>query len=467
MTIGTRTAGAWASGSTSLVPALPASPAAGDMMILFVGAKPFSATINQPTGWTRIGTQQTNGSTAAGIDTGSVTWSVFYRAWQSGDAAPTVSVTSGNVALACINGFTKTAGAWLTPTAYFGSDTTSGTGYSITAASSSGAIASGDYLLHGSVIAGNNATFGTPTLTATGATIGTVTESPATEGTTATGNDLEASAAFAAVTAGTSSADAVCGWTLSVAQTGGSALVRLREDATQTITPGLFTDGDTFYSATVTPGAVSLTATLYENAQTFYAATVSASGGAQTLTQDTRFDNTVTFYAATVTPGTVTLTATRYDNAQTFSVHTVTPGAVTLTATRFDNAQTFHAPTVSQSAVTLSATRLDNTATFYAPTVTPGAVALTANRADNANTFYAPTVSGQQIIAPGLFANAQTFYSAVVANQYPDPSHVLVGVNYGPGLVGTLVGGYDGALKLDLTTGRLVKLLSNKAAISL
>lgn len=234
MTIGTRTAGAWASGSTTVAPDIHASPAAGDMMILFVGCKPYTATINQPTGWTRIGTQQTNGTTASGVDTGSVTWSVFYRAWQSGDAAPSVSVTSGNVSLACINGFSRTAAAWVTPTAYFGSDTTSGTGYSITAASSSGQIASGDYLLHGTVIAGNNATFGTPTITATSATIASVTESPATEGSTATGNDLEASCAHASVTAGTSSADAVCGWTLSVAQTGGSALVRLREDNTST-----------------------------------------------------------------------------------------------------------------------------------------------------------------------------------------------------------------------------------------
>lgn len=230
MTIGWRTPGAWVSGSTTATPGLPAGSAAGDRMVMFVGAKPFSATINAPAGWTRIGTQQTNGSVAAGVDTGSVTWSVFFRDWQSGDAAPTVSITSGNVALACIHGATKTAGAWATSTAYFGSDIGSGTVYSATAASSSGNIAIGDGLIHGTVIAGNDATFATPTIVATGAVIGTVTESPAGEGTTTTGNDLEASSASALVTTGTSSVDAVVGWTLSAAQTGGSALIRLRED---------------------------------------------------------------------------------------------------------------------------------------------------------------------------------------------------------------------------------------------
>lgn len=496
MTIGTRTAGAWAAGSTSLSPALPTSVGAGDMMILFVGAKPFNCTINQPTGWTRIGTQQTNGSTASGIDTGSVTWSVFYRAWQSGDAAPSVSVTSGNVSLACINGFTKTASAWVTPTAYFGSDTTSGTDYSITAASSSGAITSGDYLLHGTVIAGNNATFGTPTLTATSATIGASTESPATEGATATGNDLEASAAWAACTAGTSTADAVCGWTLSAAQTGGSALVRLREDSTQTLTPSLFTSStNDFYTATVSPGGVTLTPSLYTNTQTFYDPTVSASGGAQTLTQDSRYDNTTTFYTATVTPGAVTLTTTRYDSSNSFYIPTVAPGAVTLTATRLDNTSSFYTPTVTVGTVTLTPSRYDNSQTFYSATIIPGDVSLSATRYDNSQTFYVPTVTASggpqtltqasrfdnsasfytptvsqaQALVASLFTNSSTFYNATVGNQYPNPGQVLAGIQYGPTgteFMGTFVG-FTNAIKYDLSTGRLVKILTDRTTLSL
>lgn len=266
MTIGVRTSGAWAAGSTTVTPALPDSPAAGDMMILFVATKPYNRTINEPTGWTRIGTQQTNGTTSSSADLGSVTWSVFYREWQSGDAAPTVSITNGNSSLGVIHGFTKTASAWITPTAYFGSDTSSGTDYAATMAGSSGNLAAGDYVIHNTVIAGNNATFDTPTLTATDATFGTVTEHPSTEGSTATGFDLEASAARATVNSGTASADAVVGWTLSVAQTGGSALVRLREDVTTVtgtssdeITQTLSASGTVLISGTSTSDPIAQT----------------------------------------------------------------------------------------------------------------------------------------------------------------------------------------------------------------
>jgi len=224
------TAGAWASGSTSVTPALPATPQAGDVHILFVGSKPFSDTIGTPNGWTPItGTDGTNGSVANGTDVGSVNRAAFYRVWQSGDANPTVSITSGNVTLAVIHRLRPTSGSVIdTPVGVAGNDTSSGTGYSATMASNPG-ITAADVLVAGTVIAGNNSTFGSPTMSATGLTIGTVTENPATEGTTGTGLDLEASSSTATVTSGTASAAAVIGWTLSVAQTGSTILVRIRE----------------------------------------------------------------------------------------------------------------------------------------------------------------------------------------------------------------------------------------------
>lgn len=229
MAIALRAAGAWAAGTGSVAPALPAGIAAGDIMVMFVGCKPFSATIVTPSGWTRLsGADGTNGSTASGVDTGSVQWAVFIREWVSGDAAPTVTITSGNVALGMIIGFSKSATKVWDVAGAKGSDTSSGTPFSLTMDANPGII-SGDMLVSGSVIAGDNATFGTPTMTATGATIGAVTESPTTEGTTAGGNDLEASNCYAAVTAGPASAAPVVGWTLSVAQTGGGAISRLRE----------------------------------------------------------------------------------------------------------------------------------------------------------------------------------------------------------------------------------------------
>ncbi len=230
MTIAARTPGAWTAGTTSVasIP-LPTGNAAGDVNIIFVGCKPFNADIVVPAGWELIpGSDGANGSTASGIDTGSVLWKSFYRFWRSGDAAVTVTVTSGNVALGYMGGFSKAAGKeWLIAAAK-GSDTTSGTGFSLTMDANPG-ITNGDFLVTGSVIAGDNSTFGTPTLTAASATIGAVTERPATEGTTALGNDLEASASTASCTAGTATAAPVVGWTLSVAQTGGGNIIRLRE----------------------------------------------------------------------------------------------------------------------------------------------------------------------------------------------------------------------------------------------
>lgn len=233
----TITAGAWASGSTAPAPALPASPQAGDVHVLFIGCKPYSATINTPNGWTPItDTNGTNGTTANGTDVGSVHVAAFYRIWQSGDSNPTISITSGNTALACIHRLRPTAGSTIqTPVGHRGSDTSSGTGFSCTMGADIG-ITAGDAIVSYSYIAGNNATFGTPTLAATGVTFGTVTENPATEGSTTTGYDCEASASTALPSAGPSSAAAVVGWTLSVAQTGMANLIRIREIANHALT---------------------------------------------------------------------------------------------------------------------------------------------------------------------------------------------------------------------------------------
>lgn len=226
----TVTGGAWATGSVSVTPTLPASPQAGDYHVLFIGCKPFSATINTPSGWTAItNTAGANGTTGAGVDTGSVQVAAFFRRWVSGDANPAVSITLGNVGLGVLHRFRpEPAYRLLDPVGDKGSDTTSGTGFSCTIGADIG-IDKNDAVSAFSYIAGNNATFGTPTLSATGVTFGTVTETPATEGTTTTGNDAEASASVAFPTAGPSTAAAVVGWTLSVAQTGMSVLVRVRQ----------------------------------------------------------------------------------------------------------------------------------------------------------------------------------------------------------------------------------------------
>lgn len=92
----------------------------------------------------------------------------------------------------------------------------------------------------------------------------------------------------------------------------------------QNLTPSLFTDGDTFYAPTVTPGAVSLAPSLVTDGDTFHAATVSA---------------------------TYSLTAPLFSDGDTFYDPTVTPGAVTLAPDLFADDDTFFGPTIEVAAV--------------------------------------------------------------------------------------------------------------------
>lgn len=80
-----------------------------------------------------------------------------------------------------------------------------------------------------------------------------------------------------------------------------------------------------FPTHTVTPGVVTLSPSLFTNTATFYSATVSQGGAPQTLTAS-RYDNAQTFYGPTVTVGTVTLLPGLFTNAQTFYGATLSGG---------------------------------------------------------------------------------------------------------------------------------------------
>ena len=404
MTIALRAAGAWAAGSTAPAPVIPTGTTTGDIMVLYVGCKPFSATINTPSGWTLItGTDGQNGTTASGIDTGSVRWAAFYRAWLSGDANPTISVTSGNVSLAVIHSYSKTLAAWVTPTGAKGSDTTSGTGFSLTMDANPG-ITLNDMLATFATIAGNNATFGTPTLTAAGATIGTVTEQPATEGSTATGNDLESSASQALCTAGTATAAPVVGWTLSVAQTGGGAIVRLREVDTQT------------FPQTLTATTVTSAATRQLQANKPMTATIVTSIATATKQANKTLTATLVSAAATMTQGLAfarTLTASLVSHVATMTRgltfgRTLTATAVTSTATRQLQAN----KPLTASIVTSAATRqLQTNKSLAASMVTSTATATKEAR----KTLTASLVSTAATISRGLMI-ARTLTASLVSH---------------------------------------------------
>jgi len=75
--------------NATLNPPLPASPVVGQMMLLFVTHANTAASITTPTGWTRLAN-------------GSITnMAVFYRAYQTGDTAPSVAFTGGSAGDSC------------------------------------------------------------------------------------------------------------------------------------------------------------------------------------------------------------------------------------------------------------------------------------------------------------------------------------------------------------------------------
>lgn len=93
--------GTWAAGTTSISPGIPASMAAGDFMILQVHT--CNQAVTTPSGWTAVTNSPV--STGTANTAGGTRVSVYYRFWQSGDAAPACAVTGGTVTNGIIVGY--------------------------------------------------------------------------------------------------------------------------------------------------------------------------------------------------------------------------------------------------------------------------------------------------------------------------------------------------------------------------
>lgn len=93
--------GTWAAGTTSIAPGIPASMQAGDLMLLQVHT--CNQAVTTPSGWTQVTGSPVSTGTANAA--GGTRISMYYRFWQSGDAAPTVAVTGGTVTNGIIVGY--------------------------------------------------------------------------------------------------------------------------------------------------------------------------------------------------------------------------------------------------------------------------------------------------------------------------------------------------------------------------
>lgn len=181
----------------------------------------------------------------------------------------------------------------------------------------------------------------------------------------------------------------------------------------QSLSPSLFSNTNTFYAATVSPGPVTLSPSLYQNSNGFFAANITQGGATQNLTPSL-VNNSNTIYSAVLT-SVRTLTPTLYSNTSTFFAPQVT-SSKTLTPSLYGNTQVFYTPTVS-TAYALSPVRFDNTNQFYTLNVTSGSANLTQNsRLDNVNQFYTVTLSrGDVVLQPQRLDSLTVFYGGQVS----------------------------------------------------
>lgn len=122
-------------GTTSLSVALPASGiVAGDYLVILVGTKPTTATINTPSGWTKLGELASSKGVSAGIDVGDTKIAALGKVADGSESGTsvTVSITSGNTSWGRSTGrWSNGTGAWDIDVAT-GQDTTAGTAWSAT-----------------------------------------------------------------------------------------------------------------------------------------------------------------------------------------------------------------------------------------------------------------------------------------------------------------------------------------------
>lgn len=201
------------------------------MMVLFVCGKPYNSSVSV-SGWTQLGSAFTDGTTAAGNDSGSTFMTAFYKeAASDTETDPTVTegATTWNVVGAIVMVFSKDSGdTWETPVIAGGGNGTSAAVLTVTCGSNPG-ITTGDHVISSIVCRSDN---GTPSqdfdTAATGVTF-TETKDPATDPETTTGGDMSFVMSRSTVSGTASAAPTITvDWAASNANPGTGALVRLR-----------------------------------------------------------------------------------------------------------------------------------------------------------------------------------------------------------------------------------------------
>jgi hypothetical protein len=226
MAIGFRASGAWVATTANQTVTIPAGTVAGDLMVMFYGTKPFNDVPTINNSWNNAGAA-TDGTVAAGNDTGSMQARIFWKIHTGTETNPTVTNATNNVSSVVIVSFSKDSlKAW--DLAFGGGgDNTAGTGFS--AVTPSLDLATNDWVASFITTRSDAGSVGTFTTTATGMTFGTFVSQPTTGFTTISGGDMSARAGYNTITAGTATTAVTVAATLGAAHTGSMFLVRMRE----------------------------------------------------------------------------------------------------------------------------------------------------------------------------------------------------------------------------------------------
>lgn len=214
----------------------PASLSIGDLILLVVGTKPSTASVTRPVGdFAFLGSYAGGGGTTA-ADAGPTRLDVFWKiATGNESGTQTVTVPGNSVSWAQMYRYSNSTSFWDLAIAG-GTDSTTGSAWSVTCDANPGIVA-GDELLIASCTPtdiGAGAQFTSESVSATGATLGSMTE--ISEPFSSSGNDIGGFVFKMSCTAGPATAAPIITATASGTTTnirGPSALIRIREASFQ------------------------------------------------------------------------------------------------------------------------------------------------------------------------------------------------------------------------------------------
>jgi hypothetical protein len=221
-------AGALSQGTTTITPAFPAGATSGRLALLqLVSGHPTDSVPSTPSGWTLIESfSGGGGSFGSGTGPRRLTW--YVRVLTGTESAPTTTLPSGTgvVLAGRIHVLSRSAGTGWRWASSSGEDTSSGTGFSVAAATAL-TWAVGDFALIGYALPVSTASLTGEAIAATGITYGTVTELADDQITS--GNLGRLGAASGSATAGSGTQAPTLSATAAAATTGVAGVIRVRE----------------------------------------------------------------------------------------------------------------------------------------------------------------------------------------------------------------------------------------------